>query len=157
LAGQDEASKRLARERIARIQDRSKLWPDVAENAPILLERVFDLRRGRKRTDVRVVFRAPTAGRLGYKTVFRIEGLPKDVHARTAMLGDDAIDSLSNAMRLAMVRLVSSSAYQDGQLTWHGMFDLDMPIFEEVEPLIKRELQASVIAKQLVSGIGRNR
>ena len=35
-----------------------------------------------------------------------------------------------------MVYIVSSSAYQRGQLTWLGMYDLGMPIFEDGMPIL---------------------
>ena len=67
------------------------------------------------------------------------------------MLGGDPIESLRNAMRLAMVYIVSSPAYQRGQVTWLGsMYDLGMPIFEEVEPLIRKDLHAKAIAEVMM-------
>jgi hypothetical protein len=151
MAGKDEASKRFREESISRLQDKSKVWPDQPEDAPIVLERVFDLRRGRKRTDVRVFFRKPVPDRLGHWCAFKIEGLLKKPHARTRMLGDDPVESLRNAMRLAMVYIVSSPAYQRGQLTWLGMYDLGMPIVEDVEPLIRKDLHAKVMAELLMN------
>lgn len=159
FAGKDEASNRFSEARIARLQDTSKVWPDRPEDAPVILERVFDLRRGRKRTDVRVFFRKPVPNRYGYACAFKIEGLLKKPHARTKMLGEDPIDSLRNAMRLAMVYIVSSPAYQRGQLTLHGMYDLGMPIFEDAEPLIRKDLQAKALAGMMMNppGLRRNR
>jgi len=151
FAGNDEASKRFSEARLARLQDTSKVWPDQPQDAPVILERAFDLRRGRKRTDVRVFFRKPVPHSFGHWCAFKIEGLLKKPPARTMMLGDDPIESLRNAMRLAMVNLVSSSVYQRGQLTWLGMYDLDMPIVEEVEPLIRKDLQAKVMAELLMN------
>lgn len=151
FGGQDEDTKRFREENIARLEDRSKVWPDRPEAAPVVLERVFDLRRGRKRTDVRVFFRKPVPHRAGHWCAFKIEGLLKKPHSRTTMLGGDPIESLRNAMRLAMVYIVSSSAYQRGQLTWLGMYDLGMPIFEDVEPLIRKDLHAKVMAELLMN------
>jgi hypothetical protein len=151
MAGKDVATNRFREESLARLQDKSKVWPDKPNDAPVILERTFDLRRGRKRSDVRVFFRKPVPDRLGHWCAFKIEGLLKKPHARTTMLGADPIDSLRNAMQLAMVYIVSSSAYQRGQVTWHGMYDLDMPIVEEVEPLIRKDLHAKVMAETLMN------
>jgi len=151
MAGKDVATKRFREEILARLQDKSKVWPDKPDDAPVVLERIFDLSRGRKRTEVRVFFRKPVPDRLGHWCAFKIEGLLKKPHARTRMLGEDPIDSLRNAMRLAMVYIVSSSAYQRGQVTWLGMYDLGMPIVEEVEPLIRKDLHAKVMAETLMN------
>lgn len=151
MAGKEVATNRFREERIARLQDESKVWADKPGDAPIVLERVFDLRRGGKRTDVRVYFRKPVPHRLGHWCAFKIDGLLKKPPARTMMLGDDPIDSLRNAMRLAMVYIVSSPAYQDGQVTWLDMYDLGMPIVEEVEPLIRKDLHAKAMAEMLMN------
>jgi hypothetical protein len=82
---------------------------------------------------------------------FKIDGLLAKPHARTGMGGDDPIESLRNAMRLAMVYMVSSSAYQRGQLTWLGMHDLGMPILEDAEPLIRKDLHAKAMAELLMN------
>ena len=150
MAGKDDSRKRFSEASLARLEDRSKVWPDP-EDAPVVLERVLDLRRGRKRTDVRVVFRKPVPNRLGHWCGFKIEGLLAKPHVRKGMLGGDPIESLRNAMRLAMVYIVSSPAYQRGQVTWLGsMYDLGMPIFEEVEPLIRKDLHAKAIAEVMM-------
>lgn len=149
-AGKDDSRSRFSEASLARLQDKSKIWPDP-QDAPVVLERVFDLRRGRKRTAVRVSFHKPVPNRLGHWCAFKIEGLLAKPHTRKGMLGDDPIESLRNAMRLAMVYIVSSSAYQRGQLTWLGMYDLGMPIVEEVEPLIRKDLQAKFMAKLLMN------
>jgi hypothetical protein len=151
MAGKDESTKRFREESLARLQDTSKVWPDKPDEAPVVLERTFDLRRGRKKTQVRIFFRKPVPDRLGHWCAFKIEGLLKKPHARTRMLGEDPIDSLRNAMRLAMVYIVSSSAYQRGQVSWHGMYDLGMPIVEEVEPLIRKDLHAKFMAETLMN------
>jgi hypothetical protein len=151
FAGTDDGANRFAEQTLARLQDKSKVWPDRPEDAPIVLERVLDLRRGRKRTDVRVLFRKPVANRYGYSCALKIEGLLKKPQARRRMLGHDPIDALKNAMCLAMIYLVSSPEYQRGQLTWHGMYDLGMPIVEEVEPLIRKDLHAKVMAEILMN------
>jgi hypothetical protein len=146
LAGTDEDSERFSQARLARLQD-AKVCPDQPQDAPVILERVFDLRRGRNRTDVRVFFRKPVPHRLGHWCGFKIEGLLKKPPARTRMLGEDSIEALRNAMKLAMVNIVSSSAYQRGQLSWLGMYDLGMPIHEDVEPLIRKDLHARAMAE----------
>ena len=66
------------------------------------------------------------------------------------IVGGDPIESLKNAMQLAMVYMVSSSAYQRGQLSWLDMYDLGMPILEEVEPLIRKDLHAKAMAGLLM-------
>jgi hypothetical protein len=150
FAGKDEPSKRFREEAIARLQDKSRVWPQH-QDVPIVLERVLDLRRGRRRSDVRISFRKPVPDRLGHWCAFKIEGLLKKPQSRTRMLGVDAIDSLGNAMRLAMVYMVSSSEYQRGQLTWIGMYDLGMPIFDDAEPLIRKDLQAKFMAQMMMN------
>jgi hypothetical protein len=147
FAGVDKDSERFSQTKLARLQDASKVWPDKPQDGPVILERVFDLRRGRKRSDVRVFFRKPVPHRLGHWCAFKIEGLLKKPPARTMMLGEDSIESLRNAMKLAMVNIVSTSAYQRGQLSWIGMFDFGMPIHEDVEPLIRKDLHARAMAE----------
>ena len=150
MAGKDDSRRRFSEASLERLQDKSKVWPD-RQDAPVVLERVFDLRRGRKRTAVRVSFHKPIPNRLGHWCAFKIEGLLAKPHTRKGMLGGDPIESLRNAMKLAMVYIVSSSEYQRGQLTWLGMYDLDMPIVEEVEPLIRKDLQAKRMAETLMN------
>ena len=157
MAGTDELSNRFTEESLARLQDKSRVWPDRPEDAPIILERTLDLRRGGRRTDVHVCFRKPVAHRLGHWCAFKITGLLKKPHARTMMLGEDPIDSLKNAMQLAMVYMVTSSAYQRGQLSWSGMYDLGMPILEDVEPLIRRDLHAKAMAEAVMNPLGMGR
>lgn len=151
MAGRDVATERFRDESLARLQDKSTVWRDKPDDAPVVLERTLDLRRGRKKTRVRVFFRKPVPDRLGHRCAFKIDGLLKKPHARTMMLGEDPIDSLRNAMRLAMVYIVSSSPYQSGQVTWLGMYDLGMPIVEEVEPLVRKDLHARAMAEVLMN------
>ena len=60
-------------------------------------------------------------------------------------------ENVANAMKLAMVYIVSSSAYQRGQLTWDRMDDLRMAFVEEVEPLIPKDLHAKVMAETIMN------
>jgi len=121
-----------------------------AGDAPVIVERDLELRRGRKRTKVRLRFRQPVRHRHGFGCAFHIEGLLDKPPSRSGMSGTDGIEALHNAMKLAMVYILSSRAYQRGRLTWCEMYDLGLPVPEEIAPLIRQDLNAARFAQAMM-------
>lgn len=137
-----------ARARREMLAERSTAPASGPADAPVLVERELELRPRRK---VLVRFRQPVRNRRGFfGCAFQIEGLPGKPPSRNGMLGTDGVEALHNAMQLAMVYVLSSRAYQRGRLTWIGMYDLGLPVFEEVAPLIRRDLDAARFARELM-------
>jgi hypothetical protein len=116
----------------------------------VILERELELRvKGRRKAKVIVRFGKPRPfeGR-DFACVYQIDGL-RDEPITRRMYGIDAIQALELAMQMAMVELVCSEAYQDGRLTWLGMYDLGLPVMGPIRDKIKPDPKAERAAKQV--------
>ncbi len=151
----DAGRKRSARAYKAMLAARPAGTAILSADAPVIVERELELRRGRRRTKVLVRFRQPVRNRYGFACAFQIEGLLDKPPSRNGMLGTDGIEALRNAMQLAMVYILSSQAYQRGRLTWCETYDLGLPVHEEIAPLIRRDLDASRFARERMEPPGK--
>jgi hypothetical protein len=107
----------------------------------VIVEREFEISvRGRKRRKVHLRFGKPRPDPAGpdHACVYQIEGLHEEAVTRR-IYGVDSIQALELAMKTALVELVCTRAYEDGQLTWLGMRDLGLPVVEAIRDRIKTD------------------
>jgi hypothetical protein len=127
-----------------------RTMPRGRRSAAWAVERVFELRSGRTRSKVHVRFAKPAPADVHFRCAFEIDGLRVLPSSRRTGVGQDSIDALHHAMKLAMAYLLTSNAYERGHLTWHGTFDLGLPVHDEVAPLIRRDLDAKAFVQRIL-------
>ena len=105
---------------------------------PVIVERDLELSmKGRKKKKVSVRFGKPLlVPGYDFGCVYEIDGLETKPITRR-IFGVDGVQALDLAMKMAMVDLLCSKAYQEGRLTWLGSGDLGLPVMDEFRDLIR--------------------
>lgn len=70
----------------------------------------------------------------GYFCGYQVTGLSKPLAGHAG--GVDGIQALYLAMEMVLMRLVATPEYRARQLTWHGSFDLGLPVRETIRALV---------------------
>jgi hypothetical protein len=114
----------------------------------VILEREFELSKGRRKTKVYVRFGRPRRTRDGrqFSCIYRIDGLGQAVAHRTH--GVDSIQALDLAMKMAMADLVSSDEYTEGRLTWIGIHDLGLPMMELLRERLQKDAETDPVTER---------
>jgi hypothetical protein len=141
-----------SRRALRTVLERRSSAVDRASAAPVILRRMLELNKEGVKTAVQVQFRKPTTQEWGLTCAVEVQGLLGASTENTRGVGFDGINALHNAMRMATLHILTTSAYQEGNLTWRGGYELGMPVIEDIAALVRTDLHAKLVAQKYLEG-----